>query len=637
MRTAAWDAWVERARAVRIEDVLARRGIKLNGKNARCGPCPECGGEDRFAINIKKQAFNCRGCHARGRDAIALVRFLDGVDFVHAVETLTGEPPPKANGNVRANGARDSARPVVAEMYAYHDADGEIALVVERVEYRRPDGSFVMKDGKRKKTFRQKRPDPDQPDKWIWDAEGVPPLIFALPEITEAIAARHTIAIVEGEAKAVLLWKWDVPATCCPGGAKKWRAEHSEYLRGADVVVLPDNDPPGREHVDAAARSLAGIAKRVRVLDLAKFWPDMRTKDDVVNWAAAGHTREQLDALIERAPDYDGSMRADATDGNEKGRAKQPPAPFTAAEALKNMQFEPIKYVVPGVIVEGLTLLAAKPKFGKSWLMLHAAIAVARGGFTLGEIHCTEGDVLYCALEDNLRRLKSRMTKLLGSQQPWPKRLQFICEMPRLAEGGLTQIKEWIAAAPHPRLVIIDTLAMVRAPKKRDESSYDADYAAVRELRALANQHGIAIVAVHHLRKADADDAFDTVSGTLGLIGAPDTILVLKRDTTGTIVLHGRGRDLVEIEKAMTFNKDTCTWAIAGDVSEVRTSGERRAILDAMKEIGAPATPTEIAAIARLKPANVRRMMLRMAKDGLVRKCDYGKYEIANRDRDQTE
>jgi RecA-family ATPase len=222
------------------------------------------------------------------------------------------------------------------------------------------------------------------------------------------------------------------------------------------------------------------------------------------------------------------------------------------------LTFNPIKYVVPCVIVEGLTLLAGKPKLGKSWLLLHMAIAVARGGFTLGDIHCAEGDVLYLALEDNLRRLQARMTKLLGLQQ-WPSRLQFLCEMPRLAEGGLAKIKEWIAGAEHPRLVIIDTLAMVRMPNRKDQSTYDADYAAVKELRKLANEAGIAIVLVHHLRKADADDAFDTVSGTLGLTGAPDTILVLKRDTAGNIILHGRGRDLVEIEKAVTFNRDACT------------------------------------------------------------------------------
>ena len=91
-------------------------------------------------------------------------------------------------------------------------------------------------------------------------------------------------------------------------------------------------------------------------------------------------------------------------------------------------------------------------------------------------------------------------------------------------------------------------------------------------------------MAVHHLRKADADDSFDTISGTLGLTGAPDTILVLKRDGSGTIVLHGRGRDLVEIEKAMTFNKESCTWTMGGDASEVRVSSQRQAVLDAVAE-----------------------------------------------------
>ena len=111
------------------------------------------------------------------------------------------------------------------------------------------------------------------------------------------------------------------------------------------------------------------------------------------------------------------------------------------------MRFDPIKYVVPGIIVEGLTLFAGKPKIGKSWLLLHAAIAVARGGFTLGDVHCAEGDVLYCALEDNARRLQSRLTKLLGLQEEWPARLKFWCEMPRLINGGLEQIKQWIATA----------------------------------------------------------------------------------------------------------------------------------------------------------------------------------------------
>jgi RecA-family ATPase len=133
-------------------------------------------------------------------------------------------------------------------------------------------------------------------------------------------------------------------------------------------------------------------------------------------------------------------------------------------------------------------------------------------------------------------------------------------------------LRDWIENATQPRLIVIDTLAMVKAPKRRDESSYDADYAAVKELCTLANQYGFAIVLVHHLRKADADNAFDTVSGTLGLTGAPDSILVLKRDSSGTVILHGHGRDLAALEKAMAFNREACTWSIAGEIGETGRS-----------------------------------------------------------------
>jgi hypothetical protein len=83
---------IDRARTVRIEDEIGRRGIKLVGKIDRCGACPNCGGVDRFAINTRKQLFLCRGCHAKG-DVIDLVQLLDGCDFRKAVEILSGERP----------------------------------------------------------------------------------------------------------------------------------------------------------------------------------------------------------------------------------------------------------------------------------------------------------------------------------------------------------------------------------------------------------------------------------------------------------------------------------------------------------------------------------------------------------------
>jgi hypothetical protein len=85
-------ALIDRARSVRIEDELSRRGIKLSGRNGALeGPCPVCGGTDRFAVSLKKQVFNCRGCGAKGGDAIALVQFLDGPNFKEAVESLCGD------------------------------------------------------------------------------------------------------------------------------------------------------------------------------------------------------------------------------------------------------------------------------------------------------------------------------------------------------------------------------------------------------------------------------------------------------------------------------------------------------------------------------------------------------------------
>src|SRR5262245_12028947 len=319
-----------------------------------------------------------------------------------------------------------------------------------------------------------------------------------------------------------------------------------------------------------------------------------------------------------------GNGKANGHTSNGKGTAPPHSVRMATADDIAGMTFEPIKYVVPTVLVEGLTLFAGKPKIGKSWLVLHAALAIAHGGFTLGQIHCVEGDVLYCALEDGLRRLQSRMSKLGFGEGT--KRLTFCYEMPRLMAGGLAVIRQWISGHPAARLIIIDTLAMVRELKKREESTYDADYQAMLELRKLATEFGLAIVVIHHLRKADSDDAFDTISGTLGLTGAPDSILILKRDDTGNVILHGKGRDLVEIEKAAIFDRESCLWRIEGEAAEVRRSTERAAVLAAIDEAGLPIGPSDIAAATGMRPNNVRRLLGKLLKDGLVEKERYGQY-----------
>jgi DNA primase len=168
-------------------------------------------------------------------------------------------------------------------------------------EYCNPDGAFVItKDGKRKKTFHQRRPDPERQGKWIWNVDGVPIVPYRLPELPEAIGNGYFVVIAEGEGKVELLRSWGIPATCNAGGAGKWKPEHSAFLRGADVVILPDADEAGRKHRDVVGASLQGIAASIRVLEL----PGLGPKGDIKDWAIAGGTREQLDALVEQAPDW---------------------------------------------------------------------------------------------------------------------------------------------------------------------------------------------------------------------------------------------------------------------------------------------------------------------------------------------
>jgi RecA-family ATPase len=293
MTDPALETWFAQARAVPIEEICARRSIKLKRQGAEfVGPCPKCAGDDRFAINVSKQVFNCRGCGAKGHAGVDFVAWLDGIEPTPAAERLNG-PPPKANGKDHIPEPREVTRAT----FVYEDESSKTLFAVGRIEFQNWDGSFVLKDAKRKKTFKQKRPDPDNPGKWIYNVDGVRVIPYRLPELIEAIGSGYTVLIVEGEAKVDLLRKWNVPSTCCSQGAKHWKAEHAEFLRGAEVVILPDNDKTGRDHADVVGASLQGVAAAVHVLEL----PDLPPKGDILDWVKAGGTREKLDELLRQA------------------------------------------------------------------------------------------------------------------------------------------------------------------------------------------------------------------------------------------------------------------------------------------------------------------------------------------------
>ena len=139
--------------------------------------------------------------------------------------------------------------------------------------------------------------------------------------------------------------------------------------------------------------------------------------------------------------------------------------------------------------------------------------------------------MLYIALEDNKRRMQRRIRQILfNDDEPWPERLTIIHAWRRVDQGGIDDLEAWLEEHPQARLIVIDTFSAIR-PLKSDYG-FTEDYWALSGLQQLAGRHGIAILVVHHLRKAGADDFGDEISGTLGLTAAVDAYLVLEAAAT---------------------------------------------------------------------------------------------------------
>ena len=181
-----------------------------------------------------------------------------------------------------SNGRANSQHKIVAS-YDYTDEFGTLLFQVVRLA---------------PKTFRQRQP--DSKGGWIWTLEGVTRVLYRLPGLMEALALERRVFVVEGEKDVESLARLGIVATCNPGGAGKWRDTYADQFAGADVVVLPDHDKAGRDHAEAVARSLAGKAARIRLLEL----PGLPDKGDVSDWFAQGGTVEAFNNLVEAAPDW---------------------------------------------------------------------------------------------------------------------------------------------------------------------------------------------------------------------------------------------------------------------------------------------------------------------------------------------
>jgi hypothetical protein len=257
----------------------------------------------------------------------------------------------------------------------------------------------------------------------------------------------------------------------------------------------------------------------------------------------------------------------DAADGPPGGSGRAAPGRPEALSAsrLKSMAFPPLRQFVPGLVCEGLTVLAGAPKAGKSWLALDMALSVADGRRFLG-VQTNQAGVLYLALEDSHRRLQDRTRQILGAVPDWPDNCYLVTRRP---EGPLwAYLEEWIGEHPDTGMVLVDTLGRVKPPQPPGGSAYDADYRHAGMLQDWAIERRRAVVGLHHDRKLRGEDWLDDISGTRGLTGAADTALLLRgerNDSRATLVMTSR--ELDDRDGWQLVRDGGPTWRVEGRAS----------------------------------------------------------------------
>ncbi len=229
-----------------------------------------------------------------------------------------------------------------------------------------------------------------------------------------------------------------------------------------------------------------------------------------------------------------------------------------SCEEIMTTVYKPIGFAVDGLITQGLYILAGSPKAGKSWLALQLCLAVAKGE-KLFDRETNGGTALYFCLEDGYERIQKRLYELTDEPSD---NLFFSILADSIGCGLEEQITKFKSVHEDLHLVVIDTLQMVRS---ETDSTYGSDYAELLPLKALAQQLGISIVLVHHLRKAADKDPFNMVSGSTGLNGCVDGLLVLikAKRSANQAVLHCTGRDIEDTELLLT--RQGASWTVTDE------------------------------------------------------------------------
>ena len=559
---------------VKIAEVAEYFGVKLNSRDkAHCPFHKEK--TPSFSVDRKNNIFTCFGCGETG-DAIAFVSKLKSIEPLEAAKLLaeifridTEDEKPRAKHPAVKQKETQKPPPDTRGITEYIKSS---MANVDKTDYfarRGLTAATIKKYSLGYDTERKAIVLPYSSKLTYYQTRAVETKAFYKPKTEEAgaeplfnrdalWATKQPIFIVESPLCALsILQSGGVGVSLCGvGGANKLLKECKAKKPTGILVLCLDNDEPGQKASQDLANGLFELGVKFDVFNIAGGCKD---PNELLMTDAEALARNIAIAKLHAKAKY-------RTDKNS----------FTAYE-LCRADIAPPNWLVEGVLPEGLAIVCAPSKTGKSWMMLQLCLEVCKGKDFL-DFKTRQADCLYYALEDSKYRLKDRMDKMLGAESA-PENLHLAIQADPLDSGLIKRLEEETEEYPGIKLIVIDTLQKVRGKPNRAETSYISDYREMSVLKNFADRHHVCILLVHHLRKtADENDVFNMISGSNGIMGACDTILIVSKKKRGdeNATLSMTGRDIRQRDLAVHFDDTKYHWEVIGTAEEEERKRERR-------------------------------------------------------------
>jgi len=478
---------VKRQARNRWNELLVAAGIDARALRNNHGPCPGCGGKDRFRYDDKDGdgTFICSQGNGNtlAGDGFELLQHVgiaqSSQEALHLVAGLLG-------------GTNSQATKLNTE-FVYCRPDGIANLKVIRTDTSEGKKTFkqLLPNGKPPKTDPDFKPFPYRIDEWPLD---------------------QPILICEGEKCADALWLAGFPATTRAGGSSNWEPELNEHFTNRNVIILPDKDDAGRSFMKKVGDALSDVASAVNVCDL----PNLPVKGDVGDWIDGGGQVAELQELLSTALPFDVWTQQETRPTG--------PRSLSTLKAKKIVARDQLHELLP----PGFTLLSGAPKVGKSKLAEFVSRKVA-------ENH----DVLFLALEYNELVAQVRFGHM---EDHLRLKLYLEGEVPQWDNGGESMLEEALQQIK-PSLTVIDVIGQIKKPG--EAKGYEGETASLSAIKQMMSIHNCDCLAIHHIRKAgvadNPEDPFERILGSTALAAVPDNLQVLL-PSDKDVVLHTKGR-----------------------------------------------------------------------------------------------